>query len=324
MNRALARLDRVLFAALFVFGALVPLFFEGYEIKLATTIVIQAGLTSALGLVVGPAGLVSLSHAAFYGLAAYLLALLAPAAAPADLALTFAVCVFGAAAFAAVVGLVSLRARGLYFILMTLAFGQLAFHFFNDTRLAGSSDGVYINLRPVLHLPSFALDFEQPAKFYALAFAIVVAVVAACWWLRRSSFGVLLVATRENETRIRAFGYSPYLLRLAVFVVSGAMAGAMGYLVAAQNGFVAPQMLAWQVSAFALVTVLIGGRDSVCGPVVGVIVLLLAEEFLQRQTEHWLVGVALIIIAVVLAAPQGIVPLLARCWPHKSKQVKHA
>jgi len=146
--------------------------------------------------------------------------------------------------------------------------------------------------------------------------------VALVWWLRRSAFGSLLVAARDNEMRIRAFGYSPYALRLVAFVISAAIAGAMGYLSAAQHGFVAPEMLAWHNSATALVMVLIGGKDTTSGPAIGAILLLLAEELLQRATEHWLIGIGLIIVVIVIAAPQGIVPYLARLFP--TRRAQHA
>jgi branched-chain amino acid transport system permease protein len=151
---------------------------------------------------------------------------------------------------------------------------------------------------------------------------VVLAVAALAWWLRRSAFGSILVAARDNETRTRAFGYSPYAIRLVAFVISGAMAGAMGYLTAAQHGFVAPQMLGWQNSATVLVMVLIGGKDTTSGPAIGAILLLLAEEVLQRATEHWLIGVGLIIVALVIAAPNGIVPYLAQAL--RPKRAQHA
>lgn len=312
MNRVIERCDGAALAILAITAAAVPFALSGYEIKLATTITIQAGLAVTLGLVVGPAGLISMGHAAFYGLAAYLLALVAPQAGPADLLPTAALSILGAAAAAACVGAVSIRSRGLYFILMTLAFGQLGFHFFNDFGIGGSSDGTYIYFRPELRLPGLALSFDGAASFYGLVYVVVVAVVALSWWLRRSAFGSILIAARDNEARTRAFGYSPYLARLIVFAISGAMAGAMGYLTAAQHGFVAPQLLAWHASATVLVMVLIGGKDTTSGPAIGAIVLLLAEEMLQRLTEHWLVGVALIIIVAVIAAPNGLVPYAAR------------
>jgi branched-chain amino acid transport system permease protein len=310
-----ARLD-VLDTALLVVLTLamigVPFVLSGYEIKLATTITIQVGFAVALGLVVGPAGLVSLGHAAFYGLAAYVLAMLAPASAPADLILTALAAILAAALAAAAIGAVSIRSRGMYFILMTLAFGQLGYHFFHDTGIVGSADGVYVNLRPELNLPGQSISFDSTADFYRLVSVVVIAVIVLCWWLRRSAFGSVLVAARDNEQRTRAFGYSPYALRLTVFVISGAMAGAMGYLTAAQHGFVAPQMLAWHASAIALVMVLIGGRDTTSGPAVGAVILLVAEEVLKSWTEYWQLAVGLIIVVVVIAAPNGIVPYLGR------------
>jgi branched-chain amino acid transport system permease protein len=305
-----------------ILAAAVPFIFSGYDIKLATTIAIQAGFAVALGFVVGPGGLTSLGHASFYGFAAYLLALSAPQAEPANLLSTALLAIAGAAILAAIVGAISIRSRGLYFILMTLAFGQLAYHFFNDTGIAGNSDGAYVALRPALKFFGNEFSFDNAANFYWLVYVVVVAVVAISWWLRRSAFGSILLAARNNEERTRAFGFSAYRVRLVAFIVSGAMAGAMGYLTAAQHGFVAPQLLAWHASATALVMVLIGGKETISGPIIGAMLLLLAEEILQRFTEHWLVGVGLIIVAVVLVAPDGIVPYAARL--QSSRRAQHA
>ena len=319
----LERIDLGLAAVLAGVGLLVPVIFSGYEIKLATTITIQAGLAVALGFVVGPGGLISLGHAAFYGVAAYLFAMIAPQFEPASLMWTALVSIAGAALFALVVGAVSLRARGLYFVLMTLAFGQLAFHLFHDTGVGGSADGTYINFRPELRLPGVSIGFEQPWRFYLLVYVFVASCMVLAWWLRRSAFGSVLTAARDNEARVRAFGFSPYAVRLIAFVISGGMAGAMGYLTAAQNGFVVPEMLGWHASAIALVMVLIGGKDTVSGPVVGAVVLLIAEEVLQRTTEHWLIGVGLIIVSVVLAAPRGVVPFGARLVMPRWQRWRH-
>ena len=318
MNRTVERCDGGVLIVLAILAAAIPFVLSGYEIKLATTITIQAGLAVALGLVVGPAGLISLGHAAIYGIAAYLLALQAPADEPASLIPTAVVAILGAAAAAAVIGAISIRSRGLYFILMTLAFGQLGYHFFNDFGIGGSSDGTYVNFRPELLLPGWTVSFDKATSFYGLVYVVVFCVVGLCWWLRRSAFGSILVAARDNEVRTRAFGYSPYAVRLIAFVISGAMAGAMGYLTAAQHGFVAPQLLAWHASATILVMVLIGGKDTTSGPALGAIVLLLAEEILQRMTEHWLVGVALIIIIAVIAAPNGLLPYATKLLASRS------
>jgi len=317
------RFDDGVLIACAVLAAAVPFCFAGYEVKLATSILVQAGLAAALGLVVGPAGLVSIGHAAFYGLAAYAFAMLAPADQPADLLATLLASVAVAALAAALVGAVSIRSRGLYFILMTLAFGQLGYHLFNDAGIGGSADGTYINFRPELRLFGRVVPFESTGDFYALACMVVAGVVALTWWLRRSAYGRILAAARDNEPRMRAFGYSPYRLRLGLFVVSGALAGAAGYLGAAQHGFVTPQALSWHMSATVLVMVLIGGKATVSGPVVGAVVLLLAEEMLQRFTTHWLIGVGVIVIAVVLLAPDGLVPAAGRAVAWAATQLRH-
>ncbi len=322
MNSGRETVDAAVLILLAVGAAFVPFTLSGYDIKLATTITIQAGFSVALGLVVGPAGLISLGHAAFYGIGAYVLAYLAPQSEAANALLTLVLAIAAAAALALVVGAVSIRSRGMYFILMTLAFGQLGYHFFHDTSAVGTADGAYVMFRPELRLPWADVSLDKAQSFYVFVYVAVLAVVAACWWLRRSAFGSILLAARDNEARTRAFGYSPYLVRLVAFVVSGAMAGAMGWLTAAQHGYVAPQMLAWHASAIALVMVLIGGKDMTSGPAVGAVLLLLAEEVLQRMTEHWLLGVGLIIVLVVIVAPEGVVPWLA--GKVSFRRVRHA
>jgi branched-chain amino acid transport system permease protein len=308
MNRDLVRFDRSITIAILILAAFVPFLLTTYEIKLATTVLIQAGLAASLGLVVGMAGLVSVGHAAFYGIAAYLVVIAAPQTGSADLFYTAAIAVLGATVFAGLVGAVSIRSRGLYFILMTLAFGQLGYHFFHDTGLVGSADGSYLNARPELRFASLSLSLDKPGELYVLVWTVVCAVVLVCWCVRRSAFGQIVMAARDNEARVRAFGYSPYLLRLSLFLLSGAMAGAMGYLTAIKDGFVTPEFLNWHLSATILVMVLIGGKDTLSGPVVGAVLLVLAEEILQRYTEFWIVGIGLIIIATVVFAPRGLVP----------------
>lgn len=219
MNRDLVRFDRLVTIAIFILAAFVPFLLTTYEIKLATTVLIQAGLAASLGLVVGMAGLVSVGHAAFYGLAAYLVVIAAPQTGSADLLYTAAIAVLGATVFAGLVGAVSIRSRGLYFILMTLAFGQLGYHFFHDTGLVGSADGSYLNARPELRFGSVSLSLDKPGELYVLVWTVVCAVVLVCWCVRRSAFGQIVMAARDNEARVRAFGYSPYLLRLSLFVV---------------------------------------------------------------------------------------------------------
>jgi branched-chain amino acid transport system permease protein len=322
MNPQRERVDAAVLIVLAIGAASIPFTLAGYEIKLATTITIQAGLAVALGFVVGPAGLISVGHAAFYGLAAYMLAYFAPQNEAANALLTLVLSIAAAAAFALFVGAVSIRSRGMYFILMTLAFGQLGYHFFHDTKAVGTADGAYVAFRPELRLPGLEISLDRAQAFYIFVYVVTLVVIGLCWWLRRSAFGSILLAARDNEARTRAFGYSPYLVRLVAFVISGAMAGAMGWLTAAQHGHITPQLLGWHVSAFALVMVLIGGKEMTSGPAIGAILLYLAEEVLQRWTDNWLLGIGILIILVVIVAPQGVVPYAASLL--ETRRPRHA
>lgn len=313
MTGSFVKFDRSATIFIILIAAFVPFFASAYETKLATTILIQAGLAVSLGLIVGLAGLVSVGHAAFYGLAAYLVALAAPDYGTVSILYIAAVSISGAAIYAGLVGIFSLRSKGLYFILMTLAFGQLGYHFFHDMGLVGSADGRYFNATAELSVGEVGVYFDKPNYLYALAWTTLCVTVFLCWQLRRSVLGKIILAARDNEVRVRAFGFSPYLLRLFLFTLSGAMAGAMGCLTAVKDGFVTPEFLNWHLSATILVMVLIGGKDTVSGPLIGAVVLVMAEEILQRRTEYWLVGVGLIVISTVMFAPRGLIPFAHAC-----------
>jgi branched-chain amino acid transport system permease protein len=290
-----------------------PLLVPNYYTQFATKMLILGILAMALNLVVGFGGLVSLCHAAFYGLAGYALALAAPKYAPASLWLTLPLAVAVASAAALVIGALSLRTRGIYFIMVTLAFGEMLFYFFHDTKFAGGSDGTFINLKPeVLLFGVTIIDLDKARAFYWTVLAFAVLTVALLMVLTRSPFGRALAAARDNERRARSLGFAVYRARLTAFVISGALAGVAGYFAAAQFGYVAPQMLGWHQSAIALVMVMLGGMRSVAGPLAGAVVLMGLEEWLKAVTEHWKLAEGLIVIAIVLALPGGLRDLVAR------------
>ncbi len=290
-----------------------PLLVPNYYTQFATKVLILGILAMALNLVVGFGGLVSLCHAAFYGLAGYALALAAPKYAPASLWLTLPLAVAVASAAALVIGALSLRTRGIYFIMVTLAFGEMLFYFFHDTKFAGGSDGTFINLKPeALLFGVTVIDLDKARAFYWTVLAFAVLTVALLMVLTRSPFGRALAAARDNERRARSLGFAVYRARLTAFVISGALAGLAGYFAAAQFGYVAPQMLGWHQSAIALVMVMLGGMRSVIGPLFGAVVLLGLEEWLKALTEHWKLAEGLIVIAIVLALPGGLRDLIDR------------
>lgn len=290
-----------------VAAAMLPALVPDYYVQFAAKVLILGTLAMALNLAVGFGGLVSLCHAAFFGLAGYALVLAAPEYDAPSLLLTLPLAVAVAAAAALVIGLLSLRTRGVYFIMVTLAFGEMLFFLFHDTPVGGGSDGLFLYVKPVLSVGETVLvDLDNPVTFYLAA----LAAAAGTWWLIRhllsTPFGDALTAARDNERRALALGIPVFRVRLIAFVLSAALAGLAGYLSAAQFGFVAPQMLGWHLSATALVMVVLGGTRRVAGPLAGALVVTGLEEGLKYFIDDWKLVYGLIIIALVLVAPGGL------------------
>ena len=293
-------------------AVVLPFVVPTYYVQFVSKALIMGMLAMALNLAVGHGGLVSLCHAAFFGLAGYVLALMSPGYDAASLLLTLPAAVLASAFAALVIGALSLRTRGVYFIMVTLAFGEMLFFLFHDTGIAGGSDGAYVNAKPELVIAGYRLlDLGSPVIFYFVVLTFLVGVIALLTMLVQSPFGHALAAARDNERRARSLGFPIFRLRLIAFVVSGAIAGIAGYFAAAQFGFVAPQMLGWHLSATVLVMVLVGGLRTVTGPLIGALVLIVLEEVLKATTDYWKLAEGLIIIAIVLAMPNGIRQL----WP---------
>ena len=294
-------------AALLAVAIALPLLVPAYYVQFATKVLIMGLLAMALNLVVGFGGLVSLCHAAFFGLAGYVLALAAPQYEAGSLWLTLPLAVAAAALAALAIGALSLRTRGVYFIMVTLAFGEMLFFLFHDTKIAGGSDGTFVYFKPEAMIGGLPLlDLEKPATFYWVVLAATLAGIALLAAIVRSPFGHALAAARVNERRARSLGFPIYRIRLTAFVVSGALAGVAGYFAAAQFGYVAPQMLGWHVSATVLVMVVLGGMRTVTGPLVGAALLMGLEEVLRAATEHWKLVEGIIIMIIVLTLSNGI------------------
>jgi branched-chain amino acid transport system permease protein len=310
---------RAIVCLLLLAAIVLPLSVPTYYTQFSTKVLILGILAMALNLVVGFGGLVSMCHGAFFGLAGYVLALAAPKYEPAALWLTLPLAVAAAAAAALLIGALSLRTRGVYFIMVTLAFGEMLFYFFHDTQFAGGSDGAFINLKPEAMLFGVnLLDLDRARVFYWVVLALAVLTILLLHTITRAPFGRALAAARDNERRARSLGFPIYRVRLAAFVISGALAGLAGYFAAAQFGFVAPEMLGWHQSAIALVMVVLGGQRSVAGPLVGAIIVMGLEETLKGLTEHWKLIEGLIIIAIVLAFPSGLQGLVMRVFPERA------
>lgn len=290
-----------------------------YYVQFAAKALLMGLLALSLNLVVGFGGLVSLCHAAFFGLAGYVLGLVTPEGEGASIWWSLPAAMAAAGLVAAAIGALSLRTRGIYFIMVTLAFGEMLFYLFHDTQIGGGSDGLNIYFKPEVMLAGRRLiDLDQPVAFYYVALACLVAGALFVGALTKAPFGRALVAARDNERRASALGYPVFRIRLTAFVLSAMMAAAAGYFSAAQFGFVAPQMLGWHLSATVLVMVVLGGMNSVLGPVVGALVLLGLEEGLKAAFEHWKLIKGLIIIALVFAAPGGLRQLFDMLAPTRA------
>jgi branched-chain amino acid transport system permease protein len=294
-----------------------PLFAGKYYVQLATKIMIMAVFAMSLDLLVGYAGLVSLGHAAFYGFGAYLVALAAPQYQAANFWTSLPLAVGGAALLAAVIGFFAVRTQGIYFIMVTLAFAQMVFYVFHDTKIAGGSDGIFIDVRPDATL--FGWTPFDLGNFVQLYFVVLVAFVAVSVLLRvvlASLFGRVVQGIRVNEHRMKSLGYATFRYKLAAFVLAGALAGLAGYFGAVQYGAVNPEMLGWHLSGAVLMMVILGGMGTLTGAVIGAAAFMLLELVFQGLTEHWQLLMGGTIVLVALFLPNGIAglarPLFAR------------
>jgi branched-chain amino acid transport system permease protein len=295
--------------------ATVPFFAGEYLQDLVVKIMILAVFALSLELLAGTTGLVSLGHAAFLGIGAYSAVLLAPKTGAGSLPAMLALSMLCAAAYALFVGALSLRTRGVYFIMVTLAFAQMAYFIFHDTKLGGGSDGIYLNVKPAL--PGL-LDLQNRTAFFFFALGALAATYGLLAALRRSRFGHALAGIRVNEQRMRAAGFRTYGYKLAAFVLAGALAGLAGFLIAVRDGFVNPEMLAWQESGTVLLMLILGGLGHLRGAVLGAIVFTLLKELYSSEgwvgplAGHWQLTLGLTIIALVATMPKGLMGLPAQ------------
>ena len=291
-------------------GFLVPVLVQSQlAMTLLTQAVIYAILATAIGFMIRQNGLTSFGHAAFFGLAAYTMALNGKFDLMAsELAIVVAIAVPATLAFLA--GLIIVRLAALAFSMLTLAVAQ-SFHelFLRWRELAGGDDGMPVRLPSAL----FGLDisyFQIPAKMFVICWIVLVLVVGGLWLLARSRFGVLTLAIRENEERARYIGYETLIPRALIFALSAAVGALSGVLFVVYNAFVTPGTLHWSLSGEALIMAIIGGTQAIWGPALGAIIFFLMKDTAGDLTEHWpaIMGITLIVVTVLL--PHGISGLL--------------
>lgn len=280
---------------------------EDFYIGIGSRVLIFALAASALNLALGYGGMISLGHAAFLGTGAYAVTILAKfGVVGAWVALPVAVTVAAGAAF--VVGAVSLRTRGVYFIMITLAFAQLFYYLAISLPAFGGDDGLALGARSLI--PGLALAGDLGFYYFVLftaglAFVLLYRLVA-------SRFGRALVAIRENERRMAAIGYPIYRLKLVAFTLSGGLAGLAGALLANLSMGVTPHTLTWHQSGILLVMVIIGGSGYFWGGITGAAIFLLLEETISTHTEHWNLILGVLLLFIVLVAPDGVMSLRER------------
>ena len=311
------RFLRLLMALAVMALALFPLAGDNtFYLQLLTKVMIMAILAMSLDLLVGYTGLVSLGHAAVFGIAGYALALIQPKYDPMSVFITLPAALALCALFSLITGALVLRTRGIYFIMVTLAFAQMAYFVFHDTALGGGSDGIYINNKPLVGWGDLKLlDLENRIVFYYTVLVLMLLVYLLLSRILKSNFGRALQGIRMNEHRMRAIGFPVFRYQLGVYVLAGTLGGLAGYLSAAQFGFVNPEILSWHQSGAVLMMVILGGMGTLSGPVIGAFVFVLLEEFFKDDTvfgpiaKHWQLMMGGLIVLVACFLPRGVVGL---------------
>lgn len=289
---------------------------ETFYIGLFSRVLIYALAAVSLDLILGFGGMVSFGHAAFFGAGAYVVGILAfhgmeesafiswpfVLMGTDNALISWPLAILTSAGLALLIGAISLRTSGVYFIMITLAFAQMIYFFFTSLEKYGGDDGLSLFARSRIG----GLDLNNDATFYYLCLGLLIGFILLSYRLVNSRFGMVIRGSRENETRMGSLGFPTYRYKLVCFVIAGAGAGLSGALIANQTEFVSPSLMHWTVSGEILVMVILGGVGTLLGPVFGAAALLLLEEFLSLYTEHWMLVLGPILIFVILFARRGL------------------
>ena len=312
----------VIFALLVAVAVGADLAGQGFTVTLATKAAILGLAGVGLNLALGYGGLVSFGHAAFFGIGGYVTGIFASHAANGDPILTLPFTLMGsnemlgiwpmamlAAALAALlIGALSLRTTGVYFIMVTLAFAQMIYYFAISWPRYGGEDGLSFYVRN-----SFpGLNTLVPIQYFAICAGLLALALLFTAVVTQSRFGLALQATRQNEQRSTAVGIRATPVRLTAFVLSAMITALAGALYADLNRFVSPSMFSWHMSGEIMVFVILGGVGRLCGPVAGAAVFILLEHLLGPVSDHWQALLGLMLLAIVLFAPGGLIGLVLK------------
>ncbi|NCT95756.1 MAG: branched-chain amino acid ABC transporter permease [Comamonadaceae bacterium] len=289
---------------------LLPVEGGDFYLGMLSQMMILAIFAMSLDLLQGVTGLVSLGHAAFFGLAGYVLAFVTPQDAPIALWWSLPLAAAAAGLAALVIGFFVVRTHGIYFIMVTMAFAQMVYFLFFDNKALGGSDGIYVTFRP--DATALGIDLDNKLVFYYFTLAVLLALYFALRRLLFSPFGRVLAGIRVNEHRMRAVGYGTFGYKLTAFTLAGALAGVAGYLWAAQTGFVNPELMGFHMSAHAIMMVILGGMGNFAGAIVGAFAFEYVMHVFKDLTKHWQLLMGGFIVLVVIVAPRGLLGLVER------------
>lgn len=293
---------------------------EPFTITLMTRAVIFAIAAIGLNIALGLGGLVSLGHAVFFGLGGYAMGILAYHAqtftpvlewpfvfeGTKSMPIIWIVALLVSALAALIIGFLSLRTTGVYFIMITLAFGQMFFFFAISWSAYGGEDGLSIYVRNGFP----GINTLDPIQYFAVCFTILILILGFTALLAKSPFGLALNAARQMPRRLETVGLDATRIKLIAFVISGAITGLAGALFADLNRFVSPTMFSWQLSGEIMVFVIIGGVGRLFGPVVGALVFVALEHLLGGLSDFWHIYLGILLLLIVLFGKGGVIGMI--------------
>ncbi|WP_444815021.1 branched-chain amino acid ABC transporter permease [Variovorax brevis] len=285
-----------------------------FYIGFATRLLIFSLAATSLNLILGFGGMVSLGHAAYFGFGAYLVGILMQQGLTSAW-IAWPLVTLASGVLAWCIGIVSLRTRGVHFIMITLAFAQMMYYVMTSLKAYGGDDGISLPGRSTLT----GIDLGAPAVFYWVVLGVTAVALALLYRLINSRFGRVIQAIRENETRMEALGYPVFRYKLICFAMAGALAGLAGALIANQNMMITPNLLHWTQSGSLMVMVILGGMGYLSGGVLGAVVMLVLEEVLSAYTNYWQLVLGLILLCAVMAFPNGLAGMLDSVFRRKGK-----
>jgi branched-chain amino acid transport system permease protein len=277
-----------------------------FLLTLFTRIIILALAAVSLNLILGYGGMMSFGHAAYLGIGGYAVGMLANEGVFSGL-VQWPVALAASAFFALIIGSLSLRTRGVYFIMITLAFAQMAYYIVAGLARYGGDDGLTIYKRSQFVAP---INLSNKLQFYYVCLVLLFASIYLVWRIINSRFGLAIQGMRSNDTRMRAIGFPTYRYKLVCFVIAGTLCGLAGALLANHTDFVSPAMMYWTRSGDLIIMVVLGGMGTIFGPLFGAVALLVLEEVLSGVTEYWQIILGPLLLLIVLFARGGIDGLL--------------